>query len=69
MKTAFDDVKLALTEATLLYHPTDKTPLIFSTGASDVAIRDALRQRKDKKLCPLSFYPVSARARAVTNTK
>ena len=54
--TAFNDIKEALANATLLVHPKPNAPLNVMTDASDVAIGAVLQQFLDDKWCPLSCF-------------
>ena len=54
--TAFNDIKEALANATLLVHPKPNAPLNVMTDASDVAIGAVLQQFLDDKWCPLSYF-------------
>ena len=54
--TAFNDIKDALANATLLVHPKPNAPLNVMTDASDFAIGAVLQQFLDDKWCPLSYF-------------
>ena len=53
---AFDNVKNALANATLLVHPVPNAPTSVMTDASDVAVGAVLQQYIDGQWCPLSFF-------------
>lgn len=53
---AFDKVKTALAESTLLAHPDSTAQLELVTDASNFAIGAVLQQRKDDNVSPLCFF-------------
>ncbi|GFX59230.1 transposon Tf2-6 polyprotein [Trichonephila clavipes] len=53
--TAFELVKQALADATLLHHPMQNAPLSIWVDASDFAVGDALAQYHDNVWQPLAF--------------
>ena len=56
LKTAFQNVKCALTGAAMLRHPEHHTPLTLNVDASDIAVGGILRQMVDGQLQPLAFF-------------
>ena len=56
MQYAFDSIKHALANATLLHHPDHNLPLAVTTDASDVAIGGVVEQRGPEGWEPLSFF-------------
>ena len=54
--TAFADIKNALANASLLFHPFPDAPTAVMTDASDVAVGAVLQQYVNGKWCPLSFF-------------
>ena len=54
--TAFEDIKKALANATLLVHPKPDAPINIMTDASDIAIGAVLQQHLDGKWCPLTYF-------------
>ena len=53
---AFNNVKHALANATLLVHPALNAPTSIMTDASDVAVGGILQQHINGQWCPLLFY-------------
>ena len=53
---AFNNVKHALANATLLVHPALNAPTSIMTDASDVAVGGILQQYINGQWCPLSFF-------------
>jgi len=54
--TAFQEIKTALANATLLVHPQPDAPMNVMTDASDIAIGAVLQQYLDSRWCPLSYF-------------
>ena len=54
--TAFEDIKKALANATLLVHPKPDAPINIMTDASDIAIGAVFQQHLDGKWCPLTYF-------------
>ena len=54
--TAFQNIKDALANATLLVHPKPNAPVNVMTDTSDMAIGAVLQQFLDGKWCPLSYF-------------
>ena len=54
---AFQEIKDALADATLLVHPKPDAPVNIMTDASDVTMGAILKQYLDDKWCPLSYFP------------
>ena len=54
--TAFNRIKHALANASLLVHPTLDAPTSVITDASDVAVGAVLQQYINGQWCPLSFF-------------
>ncbi len=54
--TAFNNVKSALADASLLVHPTPDTPTSIMTDASDIAVGAVLQQYMEGQWCPLAFF-------------
>ena len=55
-QTAFEKVKSALAQATLLHHPKPDAATSITVDASDVAIGAQLEQLQQGKWVPLAFY-------------
>ena len=53
---AFQEIKDALVNATLLVHPQPDAPINIMTDASDIAIGAVLQQYLDGQWCPLSYF-------------
>lgn len=53
---SFDDIKDAISNATLLVHPAQNAPLSITVHASDEAIGGVLQQYTDSKWEPLAFF-------------
>ena len=53
---AFDEVKLALANATLLAHPLPTAPIALTTDASDMAVGAVVEQRVANAWQPLAFF-------------
>ncbi len=53
---AFENVKNALANASLLVHPTPDAPTSIMTDASDVAVGAVLQQYIKEQWCPLAFF-------------
>ncbi len=53
---AFENVKNALANASLLVHPTPDAPTSIMTDASDVAVGVVLQQYIKEQWCPLAFF-------------
>ena len=53
---AFNNVKHALANATLLVHPAPNAPTSIMTDASDVVVGGILQQYINGQWCPLSFF-------------
>ena len=53
---AFQEIKDALANATLLVHPKPNAPVNVMTDASDVAIGAVLQQFLDDTWCSLSYF-------------
>ncbi len=56
---AFDNVKQALADATLLVHPTPDAPTCLMTDASDIAVGAVLQQYVNGSWCPIAFFSKS----------
>ena len=56
---AFTDIKRALAQATLLFHPKPEAPACIMTNASNVAVGAVLQQLIDGRCCPVSFFSTS----------
>ena len=54
--TAFNEIKHALANATLLVHPVPNAPTSVMTDASDTAVGAVLQQHINGQWCPLSFF-------------
>ena len=54
--TAFNAVKEAIAQATLLRHQEPSAPLSIAVDASDVAVGGVLQQNIDNAWCPLAFF-------------
>ena len=54
--TAFNKVKQALANASLLVHPTLDAPTSVMTDASDIAVGAVLQQCINRLWCPLAFF-------------
>ena len=54
--SSFQEIKDALTKATLLIHPKPDASIIVMTDASDVTNEAVLQQYLDGKWCPLSYF-------------
>ena len=54
--TAFQEIKDALANASLLIHPQPDAPINVMTDASDIAIGVVLQQHLDGQWCPLSYF-------------
>ena len=61
MTKAFADIKHALAQATLLFHPKPDAPTCIMTDASNVAIGAVLQQLIDGQWCPVSFFSTKLR--------
>ena len=53
---AFTDIKQALAQATLLFHPKPEAPTCIMTDASSVAVGGVLQQFIDDHWCPIAFF-------------
>ena len=53
---AFQEIKDALANATLLVHPQPDAPINVMTDASDIAIGAVLQQLLDGQWCPLAYF-------------
>ena len=53
---AFTDIKHALAQATLLFHPKPEAPTCIMTDASSVAVGAVLQQFIDDHWCPIAFF-------------
>ena len=53
---AFQDIKNALADASLLVHPKPDAPVKLMTDASDIAIGAVLQQYLNDKWCPLAYF-------------
>ena len=58
---AFVDIKHALAQATLLFHPKPEAPTCIMTDASNVAIGAVLQQFIDEQWCPIAFFSTKLR--------
>ena len=58
---AFTDIKHALAQAILLFHPKPDAPTCIMTDASNVAIGAVLQQLIDGQWCPVSFFSTKLR--------
>ena len=56
LQYAFDAIKNALANSTLLHHPDPSLPLAVTTDASDMAIGGVIEQRGPEGWEPLAFY-------------
>ena len=56
LQYAFDSIKQALANSTLLHHPDSSLPLAVTTDASDLAIGGVIEQRGPEGWEPLAFY-------------
>lgn len=56
MEHAFQEIKAALAEATLLVHPQPGAPLSLHSDASDVAVGAVLQQKVGNTWQPLAFF-------------
>ena len=56
LQFAFDSIKHALANATLLHHPDPSLPLAVTTDASDLAIGGVVEQRGPEGWEPLAFF-------------
>ena len=54
--TAFNKIKHALANATLLVHPIPNAPTSVMTDASDTAVGAILQQHINGQWCPLFFF-------------
>jgi len=59
---AFVDIKHALAQATLLFHPKPDAPTCIMTDASNVAVGAVLQQFIDGQWCPVSFFSTKLRS-------
>ena len=55
-RTAFQEIKNALAEATLLVHPQPDAPTCIVTDASSGAVGAILQQKLDDQWCPLGYF-------------
>ena len=62
--TAFQEIKDALANATLLVHPQPDAPINVMTDTSDIAIGAVLQQYLDGQWCPLAYF-----SRKLSSTK
>ena len=53
---AFQDIKNALADASLLVHPKPDAPVKLMTDASDIAIGGVLQQYLNDMWCPLAYF-------------
>ena len=53
---AFNNIKHALANASLLVHPTADAPTSVMTDASDIAVGAVLQQHINGQWCPLAFF-------------
>ena len=53
---AFSDIKHALAQATLLFHPKLDAPTCIMTDASSIAVGAVLQQSIDDHWCPIAFF-------------
>ena len=53
-KTAFENIKTALADATLLFHPKQDAPTCIMTDASSCAVGAVLQQYIDTQWCPIA---------------
>jgi len=53
---AFEEIKTALANTTLLVHPMSDAPINIMTDVSDMAIGGVLQQYIDGNWCPLSYF-------------
>ena len=53
---AFEGIKDALANASLLYHPQPNAPTCIVTNASDVAIGAVLQQWEQAQWCPIAYF-------------
>ena len=56
---AFSNIKNALANASLLFHPTPDAPTSIITDASDIAVGAVLQQYVNGQWCPLAFFSKS----------
>lgn len=54
--SAFDQIKTALAECTMLSHPKHDAELCLMTDASDVAVGAVLQQRVNRVWQPIGFF-------------
>ena len=54
--TAFENIKKALANATLLVHPKPDAPINIMTDVSDIATGVVFQQHLEGKWCPLSYF-------------
>jgi len=52
---AFNNIKRALADATLLVHPTSDAPICLMANASNVAVGVMLQQYVHGNWCPIAF--------------
>ena len=55
-KAAFENIKKALADAMLLFHPKQDTPTSIITDASSCAVRAVLQQYIDTQWCPIAYF-------------
>ena len=55
-KTAFGNIKKALADATLLFHPKQEAPTSIMTDASSCAVRAVLQQYIDTQWCLIAYF-------------
>ena len=53
---ALDNIKQALAQATLIFHPKLDAPTCIMTDASNVAVGAVLQQFIDNHWCPIAFF-------------
>ena len=62
---ALTDIKQALAQATLLFHPKQDAPTCIMTDASNIAVGAVLQQFIEKQWCPIAFFSTKLNAAEV----